>query len=154
DQDIHAPGRIGGAAYDSARGAWMVWGSGSDIWGNADQFHYAATSVRRARTAITAEITSLANTDPWAKAGVMFRDSWDAGAMFADVLATESNGVAFQWRASTGGSCGSVQVGGIPAPTPAHPLSVELVKAGNAFRAFYSTDGSTWEPIGTGQTIG
>jgi aryl-phospho-beta-D-glucosidase BglC (GH1 family) len=154
DQDINAPGRVGGAAYDSASGAWMVWGSGSDIWGNADQFNYAARSVGRARTTITAEITSLANTDPWAKAGVMFRDSWDAGAMFADVLATESNGVAFQWRAGTGGSCGSVQIAGIPAPTPTNPLWVELVKSGSIFSAYYSTDGSTWAQIGSSQTIG
>src|SRR5262249_59272012 len=113
EKDINAPGGVGGAAYDSASRTWMVWGSGSDIWGNADQFNYAAKSVRRAQTTITAEVTSLADTDPWAKAGVMLRDSWDAGAMFADVLATQSNGVAFQWRTNTGGSCGSVQVGGI-----------------------------------------
>jgi hypothetical protein len=152
DQDINAPGKVGGAAYDPAASTWLVWGSGSDIWGNADQFHYAAKPTRRAQT-LSAEITSLANTDPWAKAGVMFRDSWDAGAMFADVLATESNGVAFQWRAATGGSCGSVQVGGIPAPTPTHPLWVELVRSGSTFSGYYSTDGSTWEQVGSGQSI-
>jgi aryl-phospho-beta-D-glucosidase BglC (GH1 family) len=152
DQDVNAPGKVGGAAYEPASSTWLVWGSGSDIWGNADQFNYAAKPVRRVQT-ITAEITSLANTDPWAKAGVMFRDSWDAGAMFADVLATESNGVAFQWRSSTGGSCGSIQVGGIPAPTPANPLWVELVKFGNTFSAYYSTDGSSWEQVGSGQNI-
>src|SRR5262249_29991774 len=41
DRDINAPGRVGGAAYDPASAAWLVWGSGSDIWGTADQFNYA-----------------------------------------------------------------------------------------------------------------
>jgi aryl-phospho-beta-D-glucosidase BglC (GH1 family) len=152
DQDINAPGRTGGAAYDRAGRDWIVWGSGSDIWGSADQFNYAAKPVQHSRT-ISALVTSLANTDPWAKAGVMLRDSWDADAMFADVLATESNGLAFQWRDSTGGSCGSITVPGIPAPTPAAPLWVKLVKSGNIFSGFYSTDGFTWNQIGSDQPI-
>jgi aryl-phospho-beta-D-glucosidase BglC (GH1 family) len=152
DQDINVPGRTGGAAYEGATHDWIVWGSGSDIWGSADQFNYAAKPVRRSRT-ISALVTSLANTDPWAKAGVMLRDSWDAGAMFVDVLATESNGIAFQWRDSTGGSCASITVPGIPAPTPSAPLSVMLVKSGSTFSGFYSTDGLSWNQIGSEQSI-
>jgi hypothetical protein len=130
----------------------MVWGSGSDIWNNADQFNFASESVSGNQT-IVAEVTGLANTDPWAKAGVMFRDSDDPGAVAVDVLATEANGVTFQWRDSTGGSSNSATVAGVAAPTLSAPVWVKLVQSGSTFSGYYSTDGGTWIQIGTSRTI-
>ncbi len=152
DQDIGAPGRAGGATYDAAAATWIVWGSGQDIWNNADQFNFASEAVRGKET-VTVQVTSLTPSDVWAKAGIMLRDSEDAGAMFADVLATAAEGVVFQWRASTGGACGSIQVADVPPPTPSAPLWLELAKSGNTFHAFYSTDGSSWNEIGSGEEI-
>ncbi len=152
DQDVGAPGLAGGATYDAAAAGWVVWGSGQDIWNNADQFHFASKAVRGWER-IMVQITSLTPSDPWAKAGVMFRDSEDAGAMFVDVLATAAQGVAFQWRAQTDGSCGSVQVANVPPPTPSAPLWLELTKSGSTFHASYSTDGTTWSEVGAGVNV-
>src|SRR5262249_22413496 len=93
-------------------------------------------------------VTTVENTDPWAKAGVMFRDSADAGAPFAAVVVTPGKGVTFEWRSSAGGQAQSVTKSGLSAP-----LWVQLVRSGDTFSASYSTDGVTWVALGTSQTI-
>jgi hypothetical protein len=50
--------------------------------------------------------------------------------------------------------CGSIQVTGIPAPSPAAPVWVQLVVIDGTFTGYYSTDGTTWNQIGTSQTFG
>jgi hypothetical protein len=78
----------------------------------------------------------------------MFRDSNDPSAVFADVMATPGNGVTFQWRDTYGVVPHFVNVTGLQAP-----VWVQLARAGNAFSAYYSTDGVTWTQLGATQTI-
>ena len=145
DADIGSPSQTGSASYSA--GNWSVSGGGGDIWNTADQFNFCYTNST-ASAVIMVRITSVEETDPWAKAGVMFRDDTTAGAMFAMAVATPGNGVNFQWRNSTGGECGYSQVGGVNAP-----VWVKLVRNGNDFAAYYSPDGAAWSPIGPDQTI-
>ena len=144
DQDIGTPSQAGSASY--ANGTWTVAGGGSDIFNNADQFHFAYNSS--GGTTIFALVNNVQNTDPWAKAGVMFRDTLDPAAMFADVVATPGQGVSFQWRNSTGGSCGYSQITAASAP-----VWVRLDQAGNDFSGFYSLDGTNWNQIGADQIV-
>ncbi len=146
-QDIGGPAIAGSATYSSTAGNWTVNGGGSDIWNASDQFNFDSQSYT-GDGSLVAQVTSQTNTDPWAKAGVMFRNDNTAGTMFADVVVTPGNGVNFQWRNSTGGQCGNAEVGGITAP-----VWVELTRLGNTFTAYYSTNGSTWLQIGSTQTI-
>jgi len=144
DQDIGGPASTGSAAYDSNNGQWTVSGGGSDIWGSSDQFNFASTSWYGSGT-LTAQVTSVQNTNSWAKAGVMFRDSNNAGSMFVDVLATPGNGVTMQWRNATGGQCNYTAIYGINGP-----VWVQLIRNGNTFSGYYSTNnGSTWNLITT-----
>ena len=144
--DIGNPIR-GSAAFFPTSGTWTLAGSGADIWGTADQFHFAAERFT-GDGSLTARVTSVQNTDPWTKAGLMFRDSADPGAPFADVVVTPGNGVAFQWRASAGSTPDNVNITGLSAP-----VWVQLVRAGDAFSGYYSTDGVAWTQIGTAQTV-
>ena len=93
-------------------------------------------------------MTSLTNTGPFAKAGVMFRDSTAANASFADVVATPGEGVAFEWRPTDGASCQVVHATGLTIP-----VWVKLTRSGNSFSGSYSTDGQTWRPIGSAETV-
>jgi regulation of enolase protein 1 (concanavalin A-like superfamily) len=145
--DIGGPGRPGSSLYDPAAGTWTVAGSGADIAGLADQFQFVSQGFP-GDGSLTARVTSVQNTDPWAKAGVMFRASADPGAVFADVMATPGNGVIFQWRDTPGGPTDKFQVTGLHAP-----VWVQLVRAGNAFRGYYSTDGVNWIQIGSSHTV-
>jgi hypothetical protein len=145
DADVGGPGKSGSASSPDGQ-SWTVSGGGSDIWNGSDQFNFASQAVTGDGT-IVARVTSVGNTDPWAKAGVMFRDGPGAGAMFADVVVTPGSGVAFQWRSSTGGPCDMSGVAG------AAPEWVKLVRAGNTFTAYYSADGNTWAQLGSARTV-
>ncbi len=151
-QDIGSPGPTGSGGYNSGTQTYTVAGGGADIWNTADQFHFLSESVI-GDSSIIARVTGVQNTNTWAKAGVMFRDSAAAGAMFANVDVTPGQGVSFQWCASTGGNCANTQITGILAPT-----WVKLVRSGNSFSAFYAKTTGTptatdWIAVGTSQTI-
>ncbi len=145
DADVGAVGFPGSAAYSA--GMWTITGSGDDIWNQADAFHYAFVDSTDSAV-ILAQVTAVQATDPWAKAGAMFRDSTDPSAMFAMAVVTPNNGVSFQWRSSYAGSCNYAQVAGVTAP-----LWVKLLRTGSDFSAFYSSDGASWIPIGPSQTV-
>lgn len=140
--DIGAVGLAGNAARSS--GIFTLSGSGDDIWNSADAFRFLHQPAAGA-CEIRARVVSLQNTDPWAKAGVMLRDSAAAGAINAAVVLTAGNGVAFQVRTNTGGTSTSTVIGGVTAPR-----WVRLVRsAGNSFAGYYSSNGTNWTQIGS-----
>jgi hypothetical protein len=145
DGDIGGPGKPGSATYNS--GTWTVSGGGSDIWNTSDQFNFAHEGLTGNGT-IVARVTSLTNTNAWAKAGVMLRDGTTANAAFVDMVVTPGNGVAFQWRVSAGAAPGDTHITGITAP-----IWVKLTRSGSSFAGYYSTDGVTWKQIGSTKTI-
>lgn len=143
--DIGAVGATGSASYNN--GTFSVTGSGADIEGTADEFRYVYQSSS-GDCSIVARVATVQNTDPWAKAGVMIRQTTAAGSRCAAVVITPSNGVAFQRRTSTGGSTTSTVVSGIAAPR-----WVRLTRTSNTFRGYYSSDGVNWTQIGGSVSI-
>ena len=102
-RDVGSVGAAGNASVTASAGA--VTGSGADIWGTSDAFHYAYTSVS-GDFSITARVTSLDNVHAWTKAGLMIRASTAAGSAHVSLFATPGavNGIAMQRRASAGAS--------------------------------------------------
>jgi O-glycosyl hydrolase len=150
--DIGSPSPSGASNYDAGTNTFTISGSGADIWNTSDQFHFLSQSFT-GNGSIMARVTGVQNTNTWAKAGVMFRNSTAADAMFANVVITPSSGVSFQWRNANGGNCGFTQVTGVTAPK-----WVKLIRNGNSFSAFYATTTGTptaanWIQIGSAQTI-
>lgn len=140
-QDIGGVGVAGTAAFSS--GNFAVGGSGTDIEGAADQFRFVYRPLT-GNGEIVARVASLQNTDPWAKAGVMIRDTLAANSRHALLAVTAANGLAFQRRNSTGGS--SIHVGG---GVGAAPYWVRLVRSGTTISSYKSTDGVGWTLVGS-----
>jgi len=129
---------------------FTVAGSGTDIWGTGDQFHFAYQVVKGDMT-LTARVVSQSNTDPWAKAGVMIRDTLTAGSKQVFVMATptSSHGIAMQYRSSDAGSSAmSDSING-----PVVPYWVRLVRSNDTFSGYCSPDGQAWTQVGTNVTI-
>lgn len=141
DQDIGTVAFAGTAS--SCASSFVLQGSGADIWGTADAFNFASTSLS-GNGAIVARVVAVQNTDPWAKAGLMFRNDTTPGSMFADVFVSPANGVNFQWRTVSGGQCGSTSLGGVTAP-----IWVKLARVGTNFTAAYSSNGVQWTSLGS-----
>ncbi|HSY16794.1 MAG TPA: hypothetical protein VK815_00605 [Candidatus Acidoferrales bacterium] len=149
-EDIGSVGVPGSATVDNTTGTFTVSGSGADIWSTSDAFQFVGQPLY-GNGQIVARVLSVQNTDPWAKAGVMIRDTEAANAMNAllFVAAASTNGVSFQGRSSTGGTSSTfLSVGGISAP-----YWIKLARSGSSLTAYRSGDGITWTQVGTAQTI-
>lgn len=135
-QDVGAIGLAGDATY--LNGTYTVAGSGADIWNNTDGFHFAYQPWN-GNAEIIAQVTTVGNTDPWAKAGVMFRESLAPGSAHVTMVITPGSGSAFQRRLATDGV--STHTAG---PVVAAPYWVKLVRTGDNFDGYISPDGTTW----------
>ena len=143
DLDIGAPGALGSASYSGT--TFTVSGAGADIYGTADQFHYVYQPTTSTSVTITARVDSQTNTNSWAKAGVMIRETTAAGSTYAGVYVTPGKGVSFQYRATTNASA----TNGPETTGPVAPYWVQLVRSGSVFTAYTSPDGSTWTELGS-----
>ena len=136
-QDVGSVGIPGSATF--LDGTFSLKGSGSDIWETADGCHFISQSLS-GDFVITARLASMSNTDYWAKAGLMVRESYATGSRNVSLLVTpEGGGTRQQWRSSTGGSTSDHQLSGSNAP-----LWLRIVRSGNTFTGWQSDDGLTW----------
>jgi len=145
------PGSVG-SFVEGPAGTYTMTAAGSDIWAvngvEADEFHFAYKMLTGAGS-IVARVQSVQNTNTWAKAGVMIRETLDPSSAHAMAVVTPSEGVAFQRRPATGDTSVGDTVTGISAP---HWVKIERSISG-AFTASRSTNGTTWQPLGISQNI-
>jgi regulation of enolase protein 1 (concanavalin A-like superfamily) len=126
-----------------AKGVFTVSGDGADIWDQADAFRYVFQTLNGDGT-LTARVLKIKNTDPWAKAGVMIRESLEANSIYTVAVVTPSSGITFQQRDRTGGPASTV----IVVPNLAAPYWVRLVRQANTFTAYSSENGTSWTKLG------
>jgi regulation of enolase protein 1 (concanavalin A-like superfamily) len=144
DGDVGAVGLGGFASYGP--NGFTVNGSGAGVGGTNDQFHFVWQPFS-GDGAITAQVTSQTRTDPRAEAGIMFRNSLDDNAAYAEVNATPDGHIFFTWRTNDGGSTSyAVAYAQVP-------VWLQLNRTDNSFTASYSTDGANWLPAGNARTL-
>jgi hypothetical protein len=137
-----------GSFTEGPLGTYTMTGSGADIWAQSDEFHYAFKTLSGVGS-ITARVESVSDTDSWAKAGVMIRETLDAGSRHAMMVVTPGSGVSYQRRIDTSGNSIDDTTGGI---TPPYWVKIERSLAG-AFSAYSSANGSTWQQLGVSDNI-
>ncbi|MFH1719640.1 MAG: LamG domain-containing protein [Planctomycetota bacterium] len=135
------PPSVGGFT-EAPAGTYTMTAAGTDISGTADQFHFAYKMLTGAGS-IVARVDSVQNTNAWAKAGVMIRETLDAGSKHAFACVTPGNGVASQGRTAADAASFNTNQTGITAPR-----WVKLERdAGGNFTVSHSANGTTWEPV-------
>jgi len=139
--DVGAPALAGSAAFDGT--TWTLKGAGADIWDQSDQFQFASRAVSGNQTMIV-RVTSLTDTNGWAKAGLMFRAGTAHNAAAVSLLVTPDNGVTFQYRENPNGWTSFARAEAVAAP-----VWLRLVRSSNTFAGSYSTNGTTWVTVGT-----
>lgn len=133
-----------GAAESSEAGSWTTISGGTDIWNDADSFHFTYKALV-GDGEIVARVDSIEDSGAFAKAGVMIRESLVAGARQATVNLTPTNGVQFIRRLSTGGvSDGTTTHDGTVAPQ-----WVRLTRVGDSITAYFGADGVNWTQLGS-----
>jgi hypothetical protein len=148
------PGAVG-SFVEGPTGTYTITATGTDIAGTADEFHFAykqlsgAGGVVSGFGSIEAQVLSVQNTDQWAKAGVMIRETLEPGSKFAAVYITPGMGCRFQTRRDTDiavvsdTTIATDEQMAIQAP---YWVKLERTVTGG-FNAYYSSDGIIWQAM-------
>lgn len=135
EEEFHSTdiGYVGyaGQSYEAASGLYTVQGSGNDIYGSSDNFHYMYLETSGDAT-FTALIEGLGALDSWAKGGIMVRSSLSASSSHYSMYLTKSQGLAQQYRACA--TCTTYHHGTL---SSYGSVWLRVVKQGNLLRAFY-----------------
>ena len=85
---------------------------------------------------------------PWAKAGIIIKDSTRPGSAYAAMMVTARHGVRLQadYTADTAGQPGTVSA--------ASPRWLRLTRAGDVITGYDSADGTHWTQVGTVRLAG
>jgi hypothetical protein len=141
---------IAGSVMKTSAGQFLVTGSGSDIWGRSDQFHFDQHSVY-GDLSIEMHIDSFDVNNEWGKGGLMIRDTLAANSKHFSVFMTkDGNRLANQWRGCT--NCNSGH--------NAYPyiwdrsVNIKITKTGNVFEAFTKKlNEDEWQKFGVTREI-
>ena len=147
--------------YPDYRGSWNEVGGthtiiagGDDIFLMKDEFRYVYKQGDRNFNlwSIEACVNSVEDTNDWAKAGVMIRNTLKPNSINAAVVVTPANGVSFQYREETGGNSTSTNIMEITAPHWVR-LTLEREPGYDIISAYHANDVAgapdMWTQIGT-----
>jgi len=139
-----------------ANDAWTVTGSGNDIYGTADSFHFAYTQLTGDFDLYCRAGDLTGGTHSWRKGGIMAREALTNDSMNAFILRSPVGGqnrISFQHRVTNGAASASVNANGF---TDSH-YWLRLVRSGDVFSGYWASDvGGTpgsWSQMGTNITV-
>ena len=128
-----------GESYEEAHRELNLYSEGADIEAAGDAFQFTYQNISGDFVA-QLNVTGLDNTNEWAKAGLMVRNSIITNSANAMGLVTPTNGVRIQWRATTGAGTSST---GISSHTV--PVLIQVNRTGAVVASRASDDnGGTW----------
>jgi regulation of enolase protein 1 (concanavalin A-like superfamily) len=156
DQDIGAVSMSlpGSAIYDSTElgGAFVVRGTGTDVFYDADSFHYVSYPVSGDFTFTLRVRGYYGYLHMWTKAMTMFRvDMTPGSAMFNQSINYIDNDYLY-YRPVANMQHVLVSDTQFQTGTGA-PVWARLQRVGNTFHEYYSQDGMTWTEHGSGVTV-
>ena len=140
--DVGTVTSAGSAEVSDEGEEFVVTASGRDIWGTEDSFHFAHVDYE-GDIDIRARVDDLEATHEWAKAGVMIRQTLEAGSRHALMSLTPTGDGEFIYRQESEASSSGAAISGLSFPT-----WVRLVRTGSTVRGLVSTDGVSWDEVG------
>jgi regulation of enolase protein 1 (concanavalin A-like superfamily) len=138
--DVGGPAIKGTAEFSN--GQYRITGSGVNIWGKHDQFHYVWREMTGNFT-VTATMRFLGQGAEHRKAGIMVRQSPDADATYADVVIHGSGMPGLQWRSKPGEDTNSFD---LPFDGPG-TFQIKLVRTGVKIYMYIAKDGAELKKI-------
>ena len=142
DLDIGDVGAAG-SFQDDGGGHLFINGAGADIWGTRDAFNFWYSGLVGDGT-MSIRVMAIQNTSPFAKAGVMIRESTDPSSAHVILDARPDGSLEFMTRSSTGAET-TFLAGGFAT----FPVYLSLTRTGSTVTASMSQNGSTWIAIGS-----
>lgn len=110
-KDIGEVSKPGTVKFDATKGTYTVGGSGANMWGNTDAFHYVWKKVA-GDIALSADIRFVGdgtNSDPHRKACLMIRETLEPDSKYVDAALHGDGLTSLQFREESGGITREVQ---------------------------------------------
>ena len=149
--DIGNTGLAGSATFtaDGTNGSFTIRAAGSDIWGNADSFHYVYVPMNGAGD-MQITVNAITNTSPYAKAGLMLRASTDPGAAEVILDIKPDGGIEFMERTANGEQTTFIAGGlyGLPAVLNLH-RDIAADGSSTVTASVFGRATSSWQTVGT-----
>jgi hypothetical protein len=144
--DVGAPPIKASAEFDAASGQYKITGSGTDIWGKADQFHYVWREMP-GDFAVTATAQFLTDGIDHRKAAIMLRQTADADSPFVHLVIHGNGMPSLQFRTVKGGGANTVDMPILGAGT----FKLKLVRQGSAITVWLAKGDEPLRQLGTTQ---
>jgi hypothetical protein len=139
--DIGAP--PAGGQERISENSFNIWGGGADISLKTDSFRFIHQASPGGDFSMWVRVDGQDPTNPFAKAGLMARQSLDPGSTFYFVQATPKNGAGPRWRATANANAVPSDAGAISAEVTL-PVWLKMERKGDLFSGYTSVDGVTW----------
>ncbi|MCU1328056.1 MAG: hypothetical protein JWN34_3426 [Bryobacterales bacterium] len=141
--DVGAPPIKGSAEFDAKTGQYKITGSGADIWGKADQFHYLWKEMS-GDFAVTATAKFLTDGIGHRKAVIMLRKTLDTDSPFIHLAMHGDGTPAVQFRTTKGDITNTVD---FPVEGPG-VWKLKLVRKGTSIGVSIAKDGGPMRELG------
>jgi hypothetical protein len=138
---VGASGNALGGASTFSNTVCVVRGSGSGIGGTNDGFHFLYQPCPK-QAQITVQLLGQEASNAAAMAGITVRESTAVSARNVSLTANSSGQLVLQSRAVAGSSSRTNMVVRLDSPG-----WLRLVRNGNVFTGYHSTDNITWTPV-------
>ena len=142
--DVGPVGVAGGSCFNDSTERFSIIASGNDIWGNADQFHFMHQTLQ-GDGEVMVRVVNIGNTHPYAKGGLMVRETLDPGSPHVSVLMNQTQ-KAMHYR-KTPSAATELAPNGWTMANPSNQIFMRLVRVGNVFATFTSPEGRSWDYI-------
>ena len=138
-EDVGNVRHAGGVKYRA--GTFRVRSSGTNALSTSDAFHFVFKPVS-GTTELVARVTKVQLTDPWARAGLMMRESLAADSRNLFLSVSAARGGVLQWRSRLGEETSVLLDRGMSVP-----CWLKMKREGNTFVALKSPNGMHWELV-------
>ncbi len=145
--DVGVTPKLGSVEYDSAAGEYRVTGGGANIWSAMDAFQFAWKRLSGDVT-LTADVRFIgAGKVDHRKAVLMFRQSLEPGAAYADAALHGDGLTSLQFRTMAGAETEEVK-----AEVKA-PRRIRIERHGNVFTMYAGNPGEELKPAGIATVV-
>ena len=147
--DVGSVTPAGTAVYDPATGVYTLTSAGTNLWATTDGFHFVWKKMS-GDLSLTADIDfpiKAGDHNPHRKAILIFRQSLDADAVYADAALHGAGLTALQSRAAKGAETTGLELN-ITAPR-----RLRLTKRGDTISMFLSMTGEPLHPAGASSKL-
>lgn len=142
--DVGSPPLKGSAEFDPSTGQYKITGTGSDIWGKADQFHYVWREMS-GNFAVTATAKFLSEGIGHRKGVIMLRKSLDTDSPFVQLAIHGDGTPSVQFRNAKADNTNTVD---FPMEGPGI-WKLKLVREGANITVWIAKDGAPLRELGT-----